>query len=111
MEQKKYSLFYYISVFLAGLFFFFLSDLAYFGRIAKHEAIWWNACLHLDGHQADVCMVHYDLLCIYIILGLLMCLGYKLIPVYKKKIFFIPILGLLVYPICNILYYLMLAAL
>ena len=35
MEQKKYSLFYYISVFLAGLFFFFVSDLAYFGRIAK----------------------------------------------------------------------------
>ena len=40
MEQTTYSFYYYISVFLASLFFFFLSDLAYFGRIAKHEAIW-----------------------------------------------------------------------
>ncbi len=108
MEQKKYSLFYYISVFLAGLFFFFLSDLAYFGRIAKNEDIWWNVCMHLDGHKADVCMARYDLLCIFIILGLLMWLGYILAPIYKKKIFFIPLLGLLIYPICNILYYLIL---
>ena len=111
MEQKKYSLFYYISVFLAGLFFFFLSDLAYFGRIAKNEDIWWNVCMHLDGHKADVCMARYDLLCIFIILGLLMWLGYILAPIYKKKIFFIPLLGLLIYPICNILYYLILAVL
>ena len=108
MKQKKYSLFYYISVFLAGLFFFFLSDLAYFGRIAKNEDIWWNVCVHLDGHKADVCMARYDLLCIFIILGLLMWLGYILAPIYKKKIFFIPLLGLLIYPICNILYYLIL---
>ena len=108
MKQKKYSLFYYISVFLAGLFFFFLCDLAYFGRIAKNEDIWRNVCVHLDGHKADVCMARYDLLCIFIILGLLMWLGYILAPIYKKKIFFIPLLGLLIYPICNILYYLIL---
>ncbi len=111
MEQKKYSLMYFSAVLLSGFFYFFLGDLAYFGRIAKLEAIWWSACRHLVGHQADVCMARYDLLCIYIILGLLMWLGYKLIPIYKKKIFFIPILGLLVYPICNMLYYLILTVL
>ena len=111
MKQNKYSLMYYSAVLLSGLFYFFLDDLACFGRIAKHEAIWWNMCIHLDGHKADVCMARYDLLCIYIILGLLMWLGYKLVPIYKKKIFFIPLLGGLACLICNFLYYLILAVL
>jgi len=105
MEQKKYSLMYYFAGLFAGLFYFFLGDLAYFGRITKLEAIWWPACRHLVGHQVDVCMARYDLLCIYIILGLLMWLGYKLIPIYKKKIFFIPLWGLLACAICNLLSY------
>ena len=111
MEQKKYSLMYYSAVLLSGLFYFFLDDLACFGRIAKHEAIWRNLCMHLDGHKADVCMAHYDLLCIFMILGMLIWLGYILAPIYKKKIFFIPLLGLLIWPICKMLYYLILVLL
>ena len=105
---KKYSLFYCVSVFLASLFYIFLSDLAYFGRIAKNADIWWNLCMHLNGHKANVCMARYDLLCIFMILGMLMWLGYILAPIYKKKIFFIPLLGLLMWPICKMLYYLIL---
>ena len=89
MKQKIYPLLYTVAIFLSGLFYIFLCDLAYFDRIAKNGGIW--------GHSQQVCMAHYDVLCILGVLGLLMWLGYILVPVYKSKTFFIPLLGMPVF--------------
>ena len=97
METIKKQLMYWSAVLISGLFYLFLDDLAFFSRIGKHEEIWWTACRHLPGNQVLVCMARYDLLAIYITLGLLMYLGYKLVPIYQKRIFFIPILGILTF--------------
>lgn len=92
-----YPLLYTMAIFLSGLFYIFLCDLAYFDRIAKNAGIWLNSCSCLTGHSQQVCMAHYDVLCILGVLGLLMWLGYILVPVYKSKTFFIPLLGMPVF--------------
>ena len=97
MKQKIYPLLYTVAIFLSGLFYIFLCDLAYFDRIAKNGGIWLNSCPCLTGHSQQVCMAHYDVLCILGVLGLLMWLGYILVPVYKSKTFFIPLLGMPVF--------------
>lgn len=93
MKQKMYPLLYTMAIFLSGLFYVFLYDLAYFDRIAKNGGIWANSCSHLTGNIHQVCMAHYDVLCILVVLGLLTWFGYILVPVYKKKTFFIPLIG------------------
>lgn len=90
MKQKIYPLLYTVAIFLSGLFYIFLCDLAYFDRIAKNGGIWLNSCSYLTGNSQQVCMAHYDVLCILVVLGLLMWLGYILVPVYKNKTFFYP---------------------
>lgn len=95
MKSKKHVVMYWGAVLAAGLFYMFLNDLAWFGRIGKHEDIWWRACYHLSGNRQLVCMANYDILIIYALLGALMYLGYKLVPVYKKEVFLIPLWGIL----------------
>ena len=71
MKQKIYPLLYTVAIFLSGLFYIFLCDLAYFDRIAKNGGIWLNSCSYLTGHSQQICMAHYDVLCIFGVLGLL----------------------------------------
>ncbi|MFQ6696463.1 MAG: hypothetical protein ACLRFF_00865 [Alphaproteobacteria bacterium] len=51
MKQKIYPLLYTVAIFLSGLFYIFLCDLAYFDRIAKNGGIWLNSCSYLTGHS------------------------------------------------------------
>lgn len=39
MKQKTYPLLYTVAIFLSGIFYIFLCDLAYFDRIAKYGLI------------------------------------------------------------------------
>lgn len=102
MKSKKHMCMYWGAVLATGLFYMFLNDLAWFGRIGKHEEIWWRACYHLSGNQHLVCMANYDILTIYVLLGLLIYLGYKLVPVYQKQVFLIPLWGILANICCFI---------
>lgn len=93
---------YWTAVLVAGLFYMFLNDLAWFGRIGKHEEIWWQVCHHLSGNQRLVCMANYDILVIYALLAVLIYLGYKLVPIYQRQVFLIPLWGMLAHIVCFI---------
>ena len=101
---------YWCAVLATGLFYLFLNDLSWFGRIGKHEEIWWRACHHLSGNQHLVCMANYDVLAVYVLLGILMFLGYKLVPVYQRQVFLIPILGMLAGFGCFVILHMLLLA-
>lgn len=97
MKQKMYLFMYIIAGFLFGTLYTFLCDLAYFSRIAKYESIWINTYSHMNGNQQQVWMANNDIFCIFIVLGLLMWIGYVLAPIYREKVFFIPLLGVPVF--------------
>ena len=105
MKLKKHVVMYWGAVLAAGLFYMFFNDLAWFGRIGKHEEIWWWACNHLSGNQQLVCMTNYDILAIYALLAVLIYLGYKLAPIYQRQVFLIPLWGMLAHIGCFITLY------
>ena len=89
-KNDKYTVMYWGAILTTGLLHMFLTDLALCGRFGKYEEIWWRVC-----NQDIICMTNYDLLAIYVLLMALMFLWYKLVPIYKKCVFLIPILGII----------------
>lgn len=76
------------AVLFIGILYIFYGDLSVFGRIGKYEEIWWNVCNKVsDIDGVSICMANSDIFCIFIILGLLMWIGYVLAPIYRKKFF------------------------
>ncbi len=76
------------AVLFTGILYILYGDLSVFGRIGKYEEIWWNVCNKVsDIDRVPVCMANCDIFCIFIILGLLMWIGYVLAPIYRKKFF------------------------
>lgn len=91
----KQNIMYWTSVFLMGFVYVFVYDTAYFDRTQSYKSIWTSACSHIisSNNQQMLCMARYDDLCLIILIFLLMLISYKLIPIYRKKVFFIPLLG------------------
>ena len=102
IEQQyttKQNMMYWISVFLIGFVYVFAYDIAYFDRIQSYKSIWNSACSHIvsSNNQQMLCMARYDDLCLIILIFSLMLISYKLTPIYRKKVFFIPLLGVPVF--------------
>ena len=80
-----------------GIVLFLLTDVAYFGRIAKLNSIWQFACNNTSDNLEQVCMAHYDILVILIFLCLSAISTYTSIREYGWKIVFLPFLGCAIY--------------
>ena len=82
-----------------GVVLFLLTDLAYFGRIAKLNSFWQFACNNTSENRLQVCMAHYDVCAILIFLCLLTITVYSSIKEYGWKIVFLPFWGCILYVI------------
>ena len=102
----KQKFMFWCAVLFTGILYIFYGDLSVFGRFGKYEEIWWNVCNKIsDIDRVSICMANYDIFCITIMFIALFWLWYNLVPVYKKRVFWIPILGLLVSAVLRIIYY------
>ena len=102
----KQKFMFWCAVLFTGILYIFYDDLSVFGRIGKYEEIWWNVCNRVsDIDRVSICMANCDIFCITIMFIALFWLWYNLVPVYKKRVFWIPILGLLVSAVLRIIYY------
>ena len=102
----KQKFMFWCAVLFTGILYIFYDDLSVFGRIGKYEEIWWNVCNRVsDIDRVSICMANCDILCITIMFIALFWLWHNLVPVYKKRVFWIPILGLLVSAVLRIIYY------
>ena len=105
-RTPKHEFMFWCAVLFTGILYVFYDDLSVFGRIGKYEEIWWNVCNRAsDIDRVAICMANYGIFCITIMFIALFWLWYNLVPVYKKRVFWIPILGLLVFAVLRIIYY------
>lgn len=105
MKQKIYPLLYTVAIFLSGLFYIFLCDLACIGRISKFNHIWTGVCpFDIDGAYLN-CMASYDIVSIVIILCMLCLLLFYLFKTYRKWVLLIPICGFLLFSLSVITFW------
>lgn len=102
MKDKKHEVMYWGAVLVMGLLYMFWDDLAWFGRMGKHEELWWWACHDSSGNQQLVCMANNDVTVIYVLLAVLIYLIYKLVPIYQKEVLIIPLWGIIANIVCVI---------
>lgn len=100
------------AVILWGALFVFLMDLLAMGRITKYDEVWWPFCYDLSEKSRYLCMANYDVVSIICVLAGLVFLTYKLVPVYKTRLLWMPLaglfIGIFVWPIIqSLLYWLM----
>ncbi len=96
---------YVITVCLFCAQYIFLFDLICIGKISKFNHIWTKVCRFDVLEEYLACMVNYDIVCIVLILPVLSLMLFRLIRVYRKQIWMIPIFGFLLFVLSIITYW------
>lgn len=88
---------YVIAVCLFCALYIFLFDLACIGKISKFNHMWANSCQFGIDDAYLACMTNYDIACIVLILPILSFMLFRLIRVYRRRMWSVPLFGFLLF--------------